>query len=240
MAALAYAHDMLTRAQEKLILSLHTKKGRTKANRCLVEGGKVLETAGDAVDYTFTAHDTDRFEELVTTETPQQIAGVARIPEWSHDDIATRETIVVLDGVQDPGNVGSILRLCLGFDAALLLVESADVTSPKVVRSSVGALFQVPWQRVARADVDALIAALERPVFRLEKTLSAQPIAAFQSSERRILVAGSEGNGITLPIKGQSVYIQHNAQLESLNVGHAIAIALGNSGGHKSIDPTDF
>lgn len=228
MAALTYAHDMLTRAQEKLILSLHTKKGRTKANRCLVEGAKVIETAGDAVDYTFTAHDTDRFDELVTTETPQQIAGVARIPDWRRDDIAARETIVVLDGVQDPGNVGSILRLCLGFDAALVLVESADVTSSKVVRSSVGALFQVPWQRVARADVGAVIAALDRPVFRLEKTPSAEPIAAFQSTPRRVLVAGSEGNGISLTVEGQSVYIQHNALLESLNVGHAIAIALGS------------
>lgn len=217
---------MLTRAQEKMIRSLQTKNGRKKANRCLVEGQKVIATAGDEVELVFGPADTDRFEDLVTTEAPQKMAAIARIPDWSDADVLEREVVLVLDGVQDPGNVGGILRLCLGFNASLVLVESADVTSPKVIRSSVGAAFQVPWIRVNRADAPDWIATISRPVFRLEKTSSAQSIDAFAERKKRVLIVGSEGNGIQLPVDGTSVAIEHNDTLESLNVGHAVAIAL--------------
>lgn len=217
---------MLTRAQEKLILSLHHKNGRRKSGQCLVEGAKVIETAGDAVEFVFAASDSDRFDELVTTEAPQLQAAVARVPEWTVEDVTARKTILVLDGVQDPGNVGAILRLCLGFDASLVLVDSADVTNPKVVRSSVGALFQVPWMRVAREEAVDVIAKFERKIFRLEKTSTADSLSAFTEASGRVLIAGSEGTGIHLPVEGSSVAIDHNPALESLNVGHAVAIAL--------------
>ncbi len=213
---------MISKSQEKLIRSLQTKKGRTESGRCLVEGKKVIQTAGSAVEFTFTKDDTDEFEKLVTTESPSDIAGVARIPQWTAQDIASRDTIVVLDGVQDPGNVGAIMRLCLGFDASLILVESADPSAPKVVRASVGALFQIPWITVDRSLAPELIAALDRPVYRLElggtnTTIPTKPC---------IFVAGSEGHGITLNVVGTPLTLPHDPKLESLNVGHALAIIL--------------
>lgn len=214
---------MLTKAQEKLIRSLHTKKGRATSGRCLVEGEKCVSVAGDFVDFTFSKHDSESFEKLVTTETPSDIAAVARIPSWGWDRVRSTRTIVVLDGVQDPGNVGSILRLCLGFDAALILIESADVTSPKVIRSSVGALFQVPWQIVPRSDAIERIHSLNRPIIRLE--LRGERVTKF-TRDPVVIIAGSEGNGITLDIMGTSVAIPHNPALESLNVTHALAIIL--------------
>lgn len=220
---------MLSLAQEKLIRSLHTKKGRERAGKCLVEGTKVIETAKQVsdktVEFTFTPEDTLVFQELVTTETPQNIAGVATIPTWTLDDVHASRTIVVLDGVQDPGNVGAILRLCLGFDASLVLVETADVTNPKVVRSSVGALFQVPWIKLDRDSVMQWLSE-HTNVFRLELTPSAEPINSIQLDEQIVLIAGSEGHGIQLPIAGTSVAISHSKHLESLNVANALAIAL--------------
>lgn len=217
---------MLSNTQIKTIKSLHAKKGREKTGLCLVEGEKVIQLAGDAIDFTFTANDMDNFSELVTTETPQTIAAVARIPQWELSDIITGHTIVVLDGVQDPGNVGAILRLCLGFNATLLLIESADVTNPKVIRSSVGALFQVPWLTIPRTEAVATIQNMNLPIFRLEKTPTAESIEVVQSNESCIIVAGSEGSGIQLDIPGQSAMIHHSEILESLNVTHALAIAL--------------
>lgn len=217
---------MLTREQEKLIRSLATKKGRESSGLCLVEGKKAIETAGDAMVYTFGSKDTSRFGDLVTTETPQERAGVARIPQSSVRDITSRDVIVVLDGVQDPGNVGSILRLCLGFDASLVLIESADVTSPKVIRASVGTLFAVPWIRVERKDAPAALRALDRPVYRLEKIPDAKKFDAKKIKRPCLLIAGSEGGGIQLKIIGESIAVSHNTQLESLNVGHALAIVL--------------
>lgn len=220
---------MLSKAKEQLVRSLHRKKGREEIGLCLVEGDKMIETAGSAVEWTFVRKDTDRFDDLVTTETPQDIAGVAKIPQWSRDDLLTRKTIVVLDGVQDPGNVGAILRLCLGFDASLVLIESADVTSPKVVRASAGAMFQVPWMVVRRKEAADFILNFHRLVYRLESSAHAVILPEQRrgaSLHERILIAGSEGSGIQLDIPGDIISIAHNPKLESLNVGHALAIVL--------------
>lgn len=216
---------MLSKAQEKLIKSLHTKKGREKSGLCLVEGQKVIETAGDAIKYTFTPADSKEFANLVTTESPQELAGVARIPEWTKSDIESKPTLLVLDHVQDPGNAGAILRLCLGFDAALLLVNSVDLASPKVIRSSVGAFFHVPFLTQSPQDAEEYLQSLQRPTYRLEKTESAQTIDSVLS-QNNIFIAGSEGQGIQLNIEAPSIYIPHKSELESLNVGHALAIVL--------------
>ncbi len=219
---------MLSINQEKLILSLQTKKGREKSGLCLVEGEKVVKTAGDAVNYTFTKNDTKEFDRLVTTETPQNIAAVASIPTWTLDDIKSQKVIVVLDGVQDPGNVGSILRLCLGFNAGLILIDSADVTNPKVIRSSVGAIFQVPWIHISSQISSKLLKNLNLPIYRLEKKKNAIDLKKAKLKTPLILIAGSEGQGIKSHIKGDSIFINHNSKLESLNVSHSLAIALNH------------
>jgi TrmH family RNA methyltransferase len=220
---------MLTTAQEKLIRSLHTKKGRDASGLCLVEGAKVIETAGDSVDFSFSVEDVEYesdFLKLVTTKTPQTIAAVAKIPSWTKKEIDAKSTILVLDGVQDPGNVGTILRLCLAFDASLLLIESADVTSSKVIRSSAGAMFQVPWMKVSRPEAAEALLDSDRDIFRLEKVKKSSPVKALQTGKPAFLIAGNEGSGISLTSPGTSISIDHNEAIESLNVGTAVAIAL--------------
>jgi TrmH family RNA methyltransferase len=192
----------------------------------LVEGAKVIEAAGEAVEFTFSSSDTPVFDKLVTTETPQEIAAVARVPQWSEADLADSPTLVVLDGVQDPGNVGAVLRLCLGFGAALLLIESSDVTSPKVIRSSAGAMFQVPWLKMTPSEATDYLSKSERLIFRLEKRPNSVSPDVLSAEKRIALIAGSEGQGIRLPNGGTSVEIPHDPRLESLNVTHALAIAL--------------
>ncbi len=218
---------MLSKAQEKLIKSLHTKKGREKSGLCLVEGIKVIETAGNAVEYTFTENDTVIFDQLVTTETPQNIAGIAKSPQWKENDIQDYPTIIVLDGVQDPGNLGGIFRLCLGFNASLLLIDSVDPTNSKVIRSSVGAIFSVPFLKMNPEDGLEFISKLNKPVYRLEKTEHSIPFTKAKEKPA-IIIAGSEGNGISLPLEAQSIFIDHNKNLESLNVANVIAIVLQN------------
>jgi TrmH family RNA methyltransferase len=220
--------DMLSNTQEKLIRSLQTKKGREKSGFCLVEGEKTIKTAGKALKYTFTTKDTLDFDKLVTTETPQNIAGVASIPEWDLNDIKSQKVIVVLDGVQDPGNVGSILRLCLGFNAGLILIDSADVTNPKTIRSSVGAMFQVPWLHITSKESSKLIKSLNLPIYRLENKKGATDLKKSKLKTPLILIAGSEGRGIQTRTKGDSIHIKHNDKLESLNVSHSLAIALNH------------
>ena len=216
----------LTNAQEKLVKSLQTKKGRKETGLCLLEGQKIIDAAQGTIEFTFSIDEVKNFDKLVTTQTPQDIAGVAKIPAWSHDEINSKKTIVVLDGVQDPGNVGTILRLCLGFDASLILVDSADPTNPKVIRSSAGAIFDVPWIEVDRNHAINFISSIKRQIYRLEKRQNAKGLKATKFDKEIVLIAGSEGSGISLNIEGISIFIEHNPKLESLNVASALAIAL--------------
>ena len=99
------------------------------------------------------------------------------------------------------------------------------MTNPKVVRASASAILRTPWLTVSREDAPAMIASFHRPVYRLEirdgaflpDTIRPEPC---------VLIAGSEGSGITLPVPGTSIYIPHAAALESLNVGVATSIIL--------------
>ncbi len=217
---------MITNAQEKLIKSLHQKKFRKETGLCLVEGQKVIDTAGNAVVLKFTSDDTRNFANLVTTEAPQEVAATARIPQWTEADIESRDVIVVLDGVQDPGNVGTILRLCLGFDASMILIESADPTNSKVIRSSVGAMFQVPWVEVNRSNAKNVVEALDRPVYKLEKKLKSETLGSIDFEDKIVIVVGSEGRGVRLKAESRSLVIEHSDKLESLNVASALAITL--------------
>lgn len=222
---------MLTARQEKLIRSLEAKKGRRESGFCLVEGEKNIAEAKEFIEFTFTPEDSDDFSSLVDTVTPQPLAAVARIPAFTKEDISKHSTIVVLDGVQDPGNVGTILRLCLAFDASVLLIESADPSSPKVVRSSAGAFFNVPWMEIERPGAEAALSEFKYEIFRLEKTANGKAVifnaqTAASLPKKIMIIAGSEGQGIKLSVEGTSLSIPHNAALESLNVASALAIIL--------------
>lgn len=216
---------MLTKAQEKLIRSLHTKKGRRQSGLLLLEGAKAIAEAGKHVELRFTRKETPHFDELVTTETPQNVAAIARAPRWSEKEVLKRRVIVVLDHLQDPGNVGTIMRSAQAFDAAVVLVESADPTSPKVVRSAAGAVFHTPWMECTIIGLTPLLAAAKRIVYRLENRPGAVSLKKVKP-QPMVLIAGSEGFGITLPVVGKSLVIEHEASLESLNVAVATSIAL--------------
>jgi TrmH family RNA methyltransferase len=230
---------MLTSRQEKLIRSLATKKGRTESGLCLVEGEKNVHEAGDLIDFTFTPTETKDFSSLVETVSPQPSAAVARIPVYTKDNILGNDIIVVLDGVQDPGNVGAILRLCLGFGASLLLIESADPSNSKVIRSSAGAFFKVPWLEIERPGAEEELYGYGREVYRLEGNksetsinISHETVTAMPKS--LMLIAGSEGQGIKLKIAGTSLNITHSNKLESLNVANALAIVLSTLYSNKT------
>lgn len=217
---------MLTKAQVKLIRSLHKKKGRDESGLTVVEGKKLIEMAKRYIDFEFSEEDSIDFKKLVTTSTPQMKAAVARIPDWSEGEVLKKEIVVVLDTVQDPGNVGAILRLCLGFDAGLILINSADPSAPKVIRSSAGAVFHVPWIPIKKNDFYEVLQRGARSVYRIEKKKGSRPLKKMDFQKPLFLVLGSEGKGIELNLESPSVYIEHHKKLESLNVATALAILL--------------
>lgn len=215
---------MLSKGQKKLVRQLLRKKGRRETGKCLVEGKKIINEIGDYIDFTFTSGDTGDFHSFTDTSNSQDIIGVANIPKFSVESVLKYKTNILLDHVQDPGNVGAFFRLARAFDASLILRECADPFSPKVIRASSGACFKVPHVFCDIQGAQDLIEEIDKPVFRMEKQKDSQPVS-FEDNNV-LLVFGNEGRGIIGDYPGESFYIPHNEKLESLSVSHAAAIAL--------------
>ena len=163
------------------------------------------------------------------TRTPQGCAAVVRMPEPR--PVSGR--VVALDGVQDPGNVGTILRTAdaAGLDGVLLSQQCADPFSPKVIRAAMGSTFHLPVSVVA--DLPEALRLLKRdgtPV--LCSQLDGEP---FREVCRRVaggsfcLVIGNEGNGISDPVKALADLrprLPMRGRAESLNAAVAAGIMM--------------
>lgn len=169
----------------------------------------------------------DVFDSLAATRAPQGVIGLFERPGASAASIlARRNTVAVaLDGVQDPGNVGTIVRLAAAFDAAgvLLLPGSADAFGPKAVRSSAGAILTVP---VAPITAEELIASKVPLVATAMDGDRTDPPA-----KNAVLVFGNEGAGVSQALLRASarLAIPMSGRVESLNVASSAAILLSRS-----------
>lgn len=216
---------MLSKSEEKLIKSLHKKKYRQETGLCLIEGEKLVADLADFTDLVFTGEDTRVFSSLVTTDTPQGVAAIAKIPEFKIEEVTASKKVVLLDHVQDPGNVGAFFRLALGFGFTIILRECADPFSPKVVRSSGGAVFRVPHVSMTLEEAEEFVAGSDLAVYKAEMHDNAIPLRE-AGTDSCLLIFGNEGQGILGHYNGQSVYIEHASELESLSVSHAGAIMM--------------
>src|SRR6056297_1105347 len=162
------------------------------------------------------------FENLSDTDTPQGILAVCEVPDES-DDLHQKKSglIVAFDAVQDPGNVGTIIRTAAWFGAAGLLMGhgTADPLHPKVVRSTAGATGALDY---VKGDIAEL----------MDGGSDSIKLQSIKPEKKSILVVGNEGNGISeeLFISGRtSVRIPgDDSVVESLNA--AIAMGIGMYG----------
>jgi TrmH family RNA methyltransferase len=173
-------------------------------------------------------HVTDEvFDALSETRTTQGVIGLFERPRTSAADIlARRDTIAIaLDGVQDPGNVGTIVRLAAAFDTAgvLLLPGSADPFGPKAIRSSAGAILHVP---VANITAEELLRSGASLVATAMSGEHSEPPA-----RGAVLVFGNEGAGVSEALlrRAALLAIPMTARVESLNVASSAAILLARS-----------
>ena len=165
-----------------------------------------------------------------TTETPQGVLFLCRTPDLALPERLTGGRYMVLDGVQDPGNLGTVWRTADAFGAdGLVLVHScADPWSPKTVRATMGACFRLPvWE----ADLHALQARLDEggvPLYATALREDTEDLRA-QDLRRCAVVIGSEGRGVseeTLALCGKTLKIPMRTRCESLNAAVAAAVVL--------------
>ena len=163
-------------------------------------------------------------------KTPQGVLFTCRLPQVDLPEELSGRRYMVLDGVQDPGNVGTILRTADAFSAdGLLLVNGcADLYNPKTIRATMGAVFRCPVWVCDVPHLRALLTASGLPLY--GAALRAETIDARTADYSRCAIAiGSEGRGLSaqmLDICDRTVLIPMQAHCESLNAAIAAAVLL--------------
>ena len=167
-------------------------------------------------------------EKLSDTQTPQGILLVVRQKFSTLEEVAAKKIVVALDGVQDPGNVGTILRTAAAFDCGVILLDgSAEIFNPKVVRSSMGAIFYLPFVTMSRAEFLSAMSSREILAAAVDDSAEIYYRHDFRESSVAI-VFGSEANGISKEIldAARKIFIPMSGHAESLNVATSAAIII--------------
>ena len=177
------------------------------------------------------------FDASVPSETPQGVAALVRLKESSLDDVLEKERlqvgpIMALAGLQDPGNLGTILRSAEAFGSSGIILGEGTVSplNAKAVRASAGSIFRLPVV-VAAAALEDVVTKLRAQNVRLIATSSHKgtPLDQANLTGPIGVFIGSEGSGLTRGLMTQMdevVAIPHTAQVESLNAGVAGSIIL--------------
>ena len=168
------------------------------------------------------------FSEFATTVTPQGILAVADMPHWSLEDVRT-PCLTVLDAVQDPGNVGTLIRAAeaLGAGGVACLPGTADPWGPKTVRAAAGSSFR--WPVFETTVPDLADWCRERGATLLACSATGEPAGRDRASGGVALVLGNEGAGVSsavLDVADGVVGIPLLAGMDSLNVAIAGAILM--------------
>lgn len=183
-----------------------------------VPGARTIETPADVL------------ASLADTETPQGVVFLCTLPDTVLPDKLSKGRYLILDGVQDPGNLGTVWRTADAFGCAGLLLTGncADPFSPKVVRATMGACFRLPVWRGERQAVAGLLKASGIPLYATalrEDTVDVRQADLTGSA----VVIGSEGRGISeemLSLCEKTLKIPMTDRCESLNAAVAAAVVL--------------
>jgi TrmH family RNA methyltransferase len=238
---------MLSKSQIILLKSLQHKKDRVEHGLFLVEGyksvtefinspyqieaiyhtasfdPKVLKLSQKINLYNISVTDIQKISSL---KTPQQIAALVKIPNLPALNNAhlKQKFSLVLDGIQDPGNIGTIIRTAdwFGISNVICSEDTVDVYNPKVVQASMGSLSRI---RVYYTDLAAVLPKIGLPIF--GAMLNGENIYHTNFGAEGLIVMGNEGNGLRSEIEklvNRAVTIPRAGNTESLNVAIAAAI----------------
>ena len=239
--------NMLSKNQLKLVRSLELKKNRKKEGLFVAEGPKVV---GDLLRAGFVPHSIfstkptpspslrggeptqlvtdDELRKLSFLQHPQEVLAVFEIPQSQKPTANSQQLTIALDGIQDPGNLGTIIRIAdwFGISTIYCSEDTADCYNPKVVQATMGSLAHVD---LVYTDLEALLRQYDGPIY--GTLLDGQNIYQQELSNEGIIVMGNEGNGISPAIRQLVThkllipnYNPSSETAESLNVAIATAI----------------
>jgi RNA methyltransferase, TrmH family len=234
----------LTNQNVKRWIELKNSSTRNKVGQFLIEGEKlVLEAFSmgllseiiyeDKLPSTLSNFeskyevDSKVMNKISSLKTPNSIIGVCNIPKERNKP---SKVIVALDGVQDPGNGGNIIRSCLGFgvEQVLLSKDTFDQYNEKFIRATMGAFFKVGISKVDLLDKLKDLKNLGYSIV-ITSANGKDKVSKIKEIDKTVIVFGSEGHGVSNQIEKIADYqvkIKTSAKLESLNVASSAAIVL--------------
>ena len=247
-----YTNTMLTKNTIKLIRSLELKKFRTRENSFVAEGPKVVgdllavmrpkmvfatsqwisENNTNGIDVEIVSE--DELSRISFLQHPQQVLAVFPMPSYDESIDYTKELkgklTLALDSVQDPGNLGTIIRIAdwFGIETILCSHETADAYNPKVIQATMGSIARV---RIIYTDLTKTLEAIasEMPIY--GTFLDGENIHSRQLPQEAVIVMGNEGKGISQEVARLVTdrvlipnYPEGRPTADSLNVAIATAI----------------
>lgn len=174
----------------------------------------------------------DVFRSAVITESPQGIAALAKVREHSLEDMLrpANPLVIVAAGLQDPGNLGTIIRSAEAFGASGLVAAEGTVNpyNPKVIRGSAGSVFRLPLLKTSFSEA---LSAIRDKGLRVLATTSHKsvPLQEADLTGPLAIIIGNEGAGVSrelLAQADQSIGVPHSPKVESLNAGIAASVVL--------------
>ncbi|POY36131.1 RNA methyltransferase [Solitalea longa] len=244
---------MISKSQLSFIKSLHNKKYRDEHGVFIVEGVKMVNELLDSSYRIQSVFSTENYLKNLTNitqagkkievnlvseaelqkisclHTPNEVLALVEVPNdfkantWNAVDIAGKWTIM-LDDVQDPGNLGTIIRIAdwFGIKTLITSLNSVEAYNPKVVQSTMGSIFRV---NVLRVDIEEVLSGIQVPVY--GALLEGENLYNAEFNEPGIILMGNESKGISDRIKKyitSPLSIPAYGKAESLNVGIATSI----------------
>ena len=227
-----YFCKVISKNKIKLIHSLETKKGREKVGLFVAEGPKVVN---DLLHAGFTAEnifeDIEDIKKISFLQHPQSMLGVFKLPRNEYyTEFSITQLVLALDGVQDPGNLGTIIRVAdwFGIKDIFCSLDTADCWNPKVVQATMGSIARVQLHYV---DLNKMVESLpaDYPIY--ATLLDGENIYKQELSHHGMIVMGNEGKGISPILRtkiNRKLYIPNYSSnedtAESLNVAIATSI----------------
>lgn len=200
----------------------------------LWKGHKELEEAGMPNLTNLTVVKDNVFDSLCETVTPQGILCVVKQPSYEYSDIVRAEgalKLLILEDIQDPGNLGTMIRTAeaAGMNGVIMSKGTVDIFSPKVTRSTMGAIFRVPF--IYTDDLTGMLDRLRADGVRVSAAYLRNGIDYDKADygERSAVMIGNEGNGLSDSVvehASQNVFIPMRGEVESLNAAVAAALLM--------------
>lgn len=236
---------MLSKRELKFLRSLRQKKFRNEHGEFLVEGAKLVQEAIDSdfvveavyhgqsqippTSGSFAVQEVSQNElwQISSMKNPPGIMALVKIPDESFE--ISSDKILAVENINDPGNLGTILRIAdwFGIETVLCSEETVDEFNPKVIQSSMGSIFRT---RLARVDLTEKIEKLKKTGYSIVGAeMRGDKLNRDVIPQKAVLVMGSESHGISSEIQKLldfSVTIEKRGGAESLNVAVATGIIL--------------